>query len=246
MNLLKKITIISRYFLRHKCENLNIRAENMAPIIQCSDEHSSSKAAELLAKGLVVAVPTDTIYGLACNANCPEAIKRLYTIKGRDSAKPVAICVTHIRDVRKWGKAKHLNDELLRSLLPGPVTVVLEKTKLLDNPYLNPSTTKIGIRIPDHSFINRVSKLLDLPVALTSANFSNEPSTLSVKEFEHLFEYLGAVFDGGLLNQGSDKSRTGSTVIDLSKPGYYDIIRRGISYEKVIEIVENYGLKTFI
>lgn len=246
MNLFKRLVIKSSYFLRYKCGNLKIIPDKMAPIIQCSDKFSSSKAAELLAKGLVIAVPTDTIYGLACSANCPEAIKRLYTIKGRDAAKPVAICVTHITDVRKWGKAKHLNEELLNSLLPGPVTVVLEKTKLLNNPYLNPSTTKIGIRIPDHSFINRVTKLFDLPVALTSANFSSEPSTLSVNEFEHLFEHLGAVFDGGLLNQGLDQNRTGSTVIDLSKPGYYDVIRRGYSYEKVIEIVETYGLKNIV
>ncbi|KAI5642615.1 telomere recombination domain-containing protein [Phthorimaea operculella] len=219
-----------------------MRIEQMAPVIQCSEDTSSAKAAELLAKGHVIAVPTDTIYGLACSANCPDAIQKLYTIKGRDSAKPVAICVTHISDVRKWGEATHLTDALLESLLPGPVTIVLERSTNLDNPYLNPMTSKIGIRIPKHDFINQVTEIFNMPLALTSANFSNEPSTLSIKEFEHLFCHLGAVFDGGVLNKGLDQSRTGSTVIDLSKNGYYKIIRKGISYDKIIGVLEDYGL----
>ncbi|KAJ2940321.1 hypothetical protein O0L34_g11904 [Tuta absoluta] len=219
-----------------------MRIEEMAPVIQCSEDTSPAKAAELLAKGYVIAVPTDTIYGLACSANCPDSIQKLYTIKGRDSAKPVAICVTHISDVRKWGEASHLSDDLLVSLLPGPVTIVLERSPNLDNPFLNPMTTKIGIRIPKHDFINKVTEIFNMPLALTSANFSNEPSTLSIKEFEHLFYHLGAVFDGGILSKGLDQNRTGSTVIDLSKDSYYKIIRKGISYDKIIGILENNGL----
>ncbi|KAL0867992.1 hypothetical protein ABMA27_008652 [Loxostege sticticalis] len=243
MSYLKKLKYYCSSIIRYQSASTKMKIEKMAPLVPCSDESAVSKAADLLIKGHVIAVPTDTIYGLACSANCPEAIKKLYNIKGRDSAKPVAICVTYIADVRKWGEAEHLTDNLLNCLLPGPVTVVLEKTKYLNNPFLNPATTKIGIRIPNHNFINRVTKVFDLPVALTSANFSNEPSTLSVKEFEHLYGHLGAVFDGGVLNQGLDQNRTGSTVIDLSKIGVYKIIRRGISYEKIVDILEVNGLK---
>lgn len=215
----------------------------MTSVISCVDFTASLRAAECLAKGQVIAVPTDTIYGLACSANCPLAIKKLYSIKGREAVKPVAICVTSVADLRKWGEASHISDKLLDSLLPGPVTVVLQKTKHLDNPFLNPSTTKIGIRIPKHDFMNTVTKIFDMPVALTSANFSNEPSTLSIKEFEHLYPHLAAIFDGGLLSQGLEQNRTGSTVIDLSKNGLYKIIRKGISYDNVIKVVERYGLK---
>lgn len=232
-----------RSLARNKSASPKMKIDKMAPVILSSEEFASVKAAEFLGKGQVIAVPTDTIYGLACSANCPEAIKKLYAIKGRDSAKPVAICVTYVNDVRKWGEADHLPDDLLHSLLPGPVTVVLEKTKYLDNPFLNPTTTKIGIRIPNHNFMNRVTKSFDKPVALTSANFSNEQSTLSIREFEHLFGHLGAVFDGGVLSQGLEQNRTGSTVIDLSQTGVYNVIRRGISYDRVVKIVESFGLK---
>ncbi|XP_053617772.1 threonylcarbamoyl-AMP synthase [Plodia interpunctella] len=238
------VRIIKRSFsLVIKRVSPKMKIDKMAQVIACSDQASYARAAQFLANGQVIAVPTDTIYGLACSANCPEAIKKLYTIKGRDAAKPVAICVTYVNDVRKWGEAEHLSDDLLHKLIPGPVTIVLEKTKLLNNPYLNPHTTKIGIRIPDHDFMNRLTKILDLPVALTSANCSNEPSTLSVKEFEHLFGQLGAVFDGGVLSKGLDQNRTGSTVVDLSKVGHFEVIRRGISYERVVKILENQGFK---
>lgn len=219
------------------------KMDKMTPVFECADDMSHAKAAEYLCKGHVIAVPTDTIYGLACSANCPEAIKKLYAIKGRDSTKPVAICVTYIKDLRKLGEASHLTDQLLGSLLPGPVTVVLEKTKLLDNPFLNPMTTKIGIRIPNHRFMNETTRAFDMPIALTSANFSNEPSTLSVMEFEHLFSHLGAVFDGGVLSRGLDQNRTGSTILDLSEVGYYNVIRRGISYESIIKVLEGHGLR---
>ncbi|XP_075983785.1 threonyl-carbamoyl synthesis 1 [Anticarsia gemmatalis] len=246
MNIFQKLNLIRNSLVRSKSLQTIMKIDKMAPIISCFEDLSCGKAAEFMTKGQVIAVPTDTIYGLACSANCPEAIKKLYAIKGRDSAKPVAICVTYVSDVRKWGEADHLPDDLLNNLLPGPVTVVLEKTKLLDNPFLNPTTTKIGIRIPHHNFVNRVTKIFDKPVALTSANFSNEPSTLSIKEFEHLFGHLGAVFDGGVLSQGLDQNRTGSTVIDLSQAGAYKIIRRGISYDRVVKIVESYGLKSTV
>lgn len=243
MYFLKNISF--SYIVRFKSATLKMKNKKMAPVFQCSKDTSCAKAAEFLSTGQVIAVPTDTIYGLACSANCPEAIKKLYTIKGRDSAKPVAICVTYVNDVRKWGDTDHLSDSLLNSLLPGPVTIVLERTKLLDNPYLNPMTTKIGIRIPNHNFMNQMTNIFDMPVALTSANFSNEPSSLSIKEFEPLFGHLGAVFDGGILSH-LEENRTGSTVIDLSKKGYFKIIRRGISYEKLVRILNSHGLESII
>lgn len=213
-------------------------------IIQTLDVDAPKIAANLLIAGQVIAVPTDTIYGLACSANCEVSIKKLYSIKGRDEQKPVAICVSNIDDVRKWGKATHLRHSLLNKLLPGPITIILEKTELLNNPYLNPSTCKIGIRIPDYKFINKVTEIFNMPLALTSANPSSLPSTLSIKEFEQLYPHLGAVFDGGVLNRGLDENRTGSTVVDLSMAGHYEITRRGVSCEMIEAILQEYNLKT--
>jgi tRNA threonylcarbamoyl adenosine modification protein (Sua5/YciO/YrdC/YwlC family) len=195
------------------------------------------KATELLRNGKVIALPTDTVYGLACNANCPDAIQKLYEIKGREETKPVAICVADYADLRQWGQADHLPDELLKLLLPGPVTIVVYKSKNLDNPYLNPGVEKIGIRIPDFDFIRNVSREFKYPIALTSANKSSERSTLNVEEFQKLWPNLGAVFDGGQLGL-TDAQRAASTVIDLSRENVYKIIREGIAVRDTVEILE--------
>jgi tRNA threonylcarbamoyl adenosine modification protein (Sua5/YciO/YrdC/YwlC family) len=212
-------------------------------VLNTSDEKAVKEAAKLLKEGKVIGIPTDTIYGLACSANDQEAIKSLYEIKGRNEEKPVAICVSDYSDLKHWGQADHLPNELIQQLLPGPVTIVLNKSIHLNNPYLNNGIERIGIRIPDFNFIRDVCREFSQPMALTSANKSSEKSTLNVEEFKHLWPSLGAVFNGGTLSD-SEEQRKGSTVIDLSVPGEYQVIREGIAYERTIQLVHKYGIKS--
>ena len=86
---------------------------------------------------------------------------------------------------------------------------------------MNPNTDLIGIRIPDSLFVREISNEMGA-IALTSANISNEQSTLCVSEFSNIHSSLSAIFDGGRLNV-----RSGSTVVDLSIKGKYKIIREG-------------------
>lgn len=212
------------------------------PVVSSLQDGSVDLAAKLLTSSQVVALPTDTVYGLAANANDKSAIQKLYKIKGRDCKKPVAICVANIESLKRYGEAKHLPNDLLSALLPGPVTLVLRKTKHLDNPYLNPGCSNIGVRIPDCDFIRNVTQVCDFPVALTSANKSCEKSTLNVKEFVTLWPSLGAVFDGGQLGL-TEEQRAASTVIDLSEPGYFNIIRDGIAVTSTITVLKSYSFK---
>ena len=212
-------------------------------VYKTSEYSSVLTASQMRKKGQVIGIPTDTIYGLACSANDPNAIKRLYEIKGRNEEKPVAICVSDYKDLKYWGQASHLPDELIEQLLPGPVTIVLNKSIHLNNPYLNNGIEKIGIRIPDFDFIRNVCRHFSQPIALTSANKSSEKSTLNVDEFKHLWTSLGGVFDGGSLSD-SEEQRKGSTVIDLSVNQEYQVIRQGIAYEKTIKLLEKYEIKS--
>lgn len=196
---------------------------------------SSLKA---LKEGQVIAVPTDTIYGLACLAQNTEAIKRVYDIKGRNGNKPLAICVGEVQDIYKYCKVS-VKDELLRDFLPGPVTLVFERSETL-NADFNPFTRLVGVRIPGHHFMRRLCQMCDEPLALTSANVSNQASTLSVHEFEDLWPRLAIVVDGGPV---ADESRLGSTIVDLSVPGRYRIIRPGCAYSAAVTILRRkYGL----
>lgn len=217
-------------------------ADRGTKIVKTRSSNAIQQAANLLGSGHVIALPTDTVYGLACSANNHEAIKKLYEIKGRNETKPIAICVPDVSDVLYWGQAEHLPKRLLQKLLPGAVTIVVYKSKHLNNPYLNPGLRKIGIRVPKFDFIRGVSKAFKAPVALTSANRSSQPSTLNVNEFEPLWNDLGKVFDGGQLGL-LEEQRAASTVIDLSEPKKFKVIRKGVAIAHTISVLKRYDFE---
>ncbi|XP_030373156.1 yrdC domain-containing protein, mitochondrial [Scaptodrosophila lebanonensis] len=205
--------------------------------------HALKLARKCLLTGKIIALPTDTVYGLACDANNENAIQRLYEVKGRDEHKPVAICVKDIAALRRYGEASHLRNELLTSLLPGPLTIVIERTAHLSNRFLNPSTSKIGIRIPDFTFIRDLCATWhEQPLALTSANQSGAPSSLRVSEFQELWPRLGAVFDAGEIGK-TEERRLASTVVDLATPGQYKIVRAGVALKQTLQVLHDYGYK---
>ncbi|KAI1295854.1 YrdC domain-containing protein, mitochondrial [Halotydeus destructor] len=207
---------------------------------QCLNATAVELASDLLRSGRIVALPTDTIYGVACSAQNNDGLDELYRIKKRDPAKPVAICVAEVEDVAKWSKVT-VSENVLNELLPGPVTLVFERLNIL-NSRLNPETDLIGIRIPDNDFIRAVARLCDFPIALTSANISTLKSSLQVDEFRDLWPSLGAIFDGGLLGD-IDPDRLGSTVVDLSLLGHYKVIRNGCAHKFVRTVLkEKYKL----
>ncbi|XP_063055157.1 yrdC domain-containing protein, mitochondrial [Engraulis encrasicolus] len=191
-----------------------------------------------LKDGEVVAVPTDTLYGLACLAQSSEAVKKVYDIKGRNGQKPLAICVGEVEEIYKYCKVL-VKRELLECLLPGPVTLVLERSEDL-NPDLNPFTPLVGVRIPDHHFMRRLCQMCGEPLALTSANISSKTSTVDIHEFQELWPRVAVVVNGGRIG---DQSRQGSTVVNLSVPGRYSIIRPGCALATTVEVLEGkFGL----
>lgn len=198
-------------------------------------------AKEHLLRDRVIALPTDTVYGLACNANSEQAIQRLYEIKGRNEEKPVAICVADLEDFYHWGDGAHLPKEMLSQLLPGPVTIVVNRSQYLNNPFLNNGIQKIGIRIPDFDFIRDLSRSFKQPIALSSANRSSEKSTLHVDEFKGLWPALGIVIDGGQLGL-TESQRSASTVVDLSVPGLYHVIREGVAVKHTQNVLQSFNI----
>jgi len=200
-----------------------------------------NEAASSLKKGNIIALPTDTIYGIAALAQSTVAVQKLYEIKRRHQEKPVAICVGNVEDVFKWGKVT-VSDSALHDLLPGPVTLVFDRTETL-NKQLNPGTNLVGIRIPDHDFVRQLAIKCHEPLALTSANKSSAQSSLETKEFKDLWCKLDVIFDGGLLGQ-TEKCRQGSTVVNLSVPGKFSVIRDGSAYRQTVAILQDkYGLQ---
>lgn len=183
-------------------------------------------AARVLLSGGLVAMPTDTVYGLACLADCRESLERVYAVKGRSSAKPLAVCLASASSVSNWTSS--LPDgspdrALLSDLLPGPVTLVLPRGPGL-SPCLNPGVPVVGVRVPDHQFALELCRRIARPLALTSANISGGPDTHGPEEFAELWPSLDLLVDGGRLAEGPP-----STVVELLPSKRYRLLRAGRS-----------------
>ena len=124
-------------------------------------------------------MPTETVYGVAASVTSSEGIQKIYAIKGRQKDKPVAICLNEVSEIDKWCK-RTVSSDLLNDLLPGPVTVVFERSEAL-NAALNPGVSLVGVRVPDYPLLRSLVSAFGQPLALTSANISNTKSTLAIE-----------------------------------------------------------------
>ncbi|MGE4564495.1 MAG: L-threonylcarbamoyladenylate synthase [Victivallaceae bacterium] len=145
----------------------------MTPVIEISaglEAAATAAAAVLRRPGSVVLVPTETVYGLVCRAGDGVARRRIYELKDRDFAKPLALFAADWRDLASLAVLDGLPSRLAERYCPGPVTVIA--------PGRDGGT--VGFRVPDHPFIARLLGLLDFPLASTSANLSGRPNARSV------------------------------------------------------------------
>ncbi|XP_076231272.1 threonyl-carbamoyl synthesis 1 [Calliopsis andreniformis] len=210
----------------------------------CKGKRSLGIATNLLMQNEVIAIPTDTVYGFAVLASDTIAIQKLYKVKGRDIQKPLCISVGGVGDIKTWSVTSHLPPKLLSTILPGPYTIVLQRTPNV-NIHLNPGIDTIGIRVPRFKFINDLAKVVG-PLALTSANLSSEPSCLVPTEFEKLWPELGGIFHASIaVGKASEYLRKGSTIVDLSYPGYYKIVRSGIGKQYLINMLKHYKIEPY-
>ncbi|GER34824.1 threonylcarbamoyl-AMP synthase [Striga asiatica] len=217
----------------------DLRGDAEMGFLRPATEDYVAEAIEAVRAGKVIAVPTDTLYGFACDACSMEAVHRIYDIKGRKHTSPLAISVGDVQDIPRFATTDHLPPGLLESLLPGPVTVVLKRgeSSILEKS-LNPGLDSIGVRVPDSNFIRLICRGSESALALTSANLSGQPSSLDVKDFEILWGHCACIYNGGVI----PSSRAGSTVVDLTKLGQYKILRPGSAEEETVATLERYGL----
>ncbi|KAL5718903.1 hypothetical protein ACHQM5_011757 [Ranunculus cassubicifolius] len=208
-------------------------------IVLPASEAYTDEAIRSIKEEKVIAVPTDTLYGFACDACSAGAVNRIYEIKGRKQTSPLAICVGDVSDIERFAVTDHLPPGLLDDLLPGPVTVVLKRgeSSILEKS-LNPGLDSIGVRVPDSDFIRVIARGSKSALALTSANLSGQPSSINIQDFENLWDHCAYVYDGGLLSSG----RAGSTVVDLTEHGKYKILRPGSALEETKAILCRYSL----
>lgn len=201
------------------------------------------RAAELLRAGEVVALPTETVYGLAANARNPQAVARIFEVKGRPTHNPIIVHVADLALARQCVSAwPAVADELCRAFWPGPLTLVLPKAPAIPDAVSAGGAT-VGVRWPSHPFIQAVIRECGFPLAAPSANLSN---CLSPTNAEHVRKQLGGriplIVDGGQAQVGLE-----STVVDLtSEPPA--VLRPGMIHEESLiavtgDLVSHRGLK---
>lgn len=190
-------------------------------------------AAELLQKGEIVGIPTETVYGLGCDARNPEAVMKVFSAKGRPADNPL---IVHIQDFSQWGELVEeippLAERLAKRFWPGPLTIILRRSKLI------PSVTaggldSVGVRLPAHPVAQAVIQAADMPIAAPSGNRSGRPSpTTAADMLSDMAGRIPAIIDGGPCLCGIE-----STVIALDDENTVRILRPGfITPEKLAEI----------
>src|SRR5665213_3085019 len=170
------------------------------------------RAAELLRAGELVALPTETVYGLAANAWDASAVARIYEAKGRPAHNPIIVHVAGMELARRCAASwPETADKLARAFWPGPLTLVLERSAEIPD-IVTAGGGTVGIRWPGHPFIQAVIRACGFPLAAPSANLSND---LSPTNAAHVQKVLGGkiplIVDGGQAQVGIE-----STVLDLT------------------------------
>lgn len=179
-------------------------------------------AARLLRAGELVAIPTETVYGLAVRADDADAVGRLFTAKGRPSDNPLIVHVATVDDVTRVAReVTPLARRLLEGLAPGPLTVVLPARDDLPRAVTGGLDT-VAVRIPDHPVALELLARAGVPLAAPSANRSGRPSPTSADHvLEDLDGRIAAVVDAGPTRIGIE-----STVVDARGPTW-TILRAG-------------------
>ncbi len=189
-----------------------------------------NKLTNILSKGGIVALPTDTVYGLAVDATAAGAIEKLRTIKGRDK-KPFALFMPKgsIREYAVFTKRK-----IIDYFVPGPITVVMKKKKGINLPGVGET---IGIRVPNTGFVIRFLNDFGKPLAVTSANRSGASPCTTAEEIAQAFPEVAMIVDAGTLHSQP------STVVDVTTTPP-TILRKGAT--PILEIEKVYGRRIML
>ena len=200
-------------------------------------------AAKLLKAGGLVALPTETVYGLGADATNKDAVARIYKVKGRPADHPLIVHIHSMQSLADWAdEIPSYAISLARDFWPGPMTLVLKRSLLAED-FVTGGQPTVGLRVPDHvialALLSEFAKFGGKGIAAPSANrFGHVSPTTAQAVQEEIGEYLDAkdlILDGGACNVGVE-----STIIDCTSDAPR-ILRPGAITIEMVE--ESTGLK---
>ena len=181
-----------------------------------SDDAEVSAAVKALAEGLLVAFPTETVYGLGADATSPEAVARIFAAKSRPTDHPLIVHVGRHKDLHRFGRNVDVKAErLVAAFWPGPLTIIVERADEIVFETTGGRET-VGLRMPDHplalALLNGFADIGSGAVAAPSANRFGGVSPTTAQHVRHdLGDKVAVILDGGPCRVGVE-----STIVDLS------------------------------
>lgn len=173
------------------------------------------KTAEILKKGGLAAIPTETVYGLAADALNGEAVAKIFAAKGRPMDNPLIVHVAEFEDIERFALVREIPEaakKLAKVFWPGPLTIIMKKGYVIPDE-VSAGLDTVAIRLPSHPSARAIIKAADTPLAAPSANLSGSPSPTTAQHVMNDMDgKIDAVFDGGACGIGVE-----STVITLAE-----------------------------
>jgi len=180
------------------------------------------QAVQIIDKGGIVALPTDSSYAIACHIDDKHAVDRLRRIRGLDDKQMLSLLVRDLSELAEFAMVDNRQYRLIKATTPGPYVFILEATKEVPRRLSHPSRKTIGLRVPDHAITLALLEELGQPLLATTLILPDETEPLNDPEEirERLEKQLDLVIDGGAC------PKEPSTVVDLTVTPP-EVVRRG-------------------
>lgn len=198
--------------------------------ISTNFRYAINQSKEMLINGNVISLPTETVYGLACDIFNQSAIQNIFELKGRNYSKPLSAFCYSIEQVEQITSIlPDLFYILFENFLPGPLTIIVNKNQKTTD-LMTSGMKTIAIRVPQNLFVLELLNKFSNPLASTSANISDGSSCTNAIQVNNIFNSkIPLIIDGNESKFGIE-----STILDISNPEIR-ILREGVIKKEIIE-----------
>ncbi len=210
--------------------------------LNSQDNNSITTAAEILKNGGLVAIPTETVYGLAANALDGKAVKKIFEAKGRPNDNPLIVHISSLEEIDPLVESVDPRlYKLAEKYWPGPLTIILKKSVLIPDE-VSPNLDTVALRMPSHECARAIIKSAGVPLAAPSANASGKPSpTKASHVIEDLDGKIDAVVDGGESDVGVE-----STVVTLVTDPPTLLRPGGITPDQLVDVLGELNISSAV